>query len=243
MGAPGETTEIEGWKKLAGEYAVQFVEDGMIVGLGFGSTAVHALRLLGARLASGDLREIKAIPTSISVAEDAREAGIPLTSFSAHRSIDVTIDGADEVDGGLNLIKGGGGALLKEKIVAQATRREIIVVDGTKVSPVLGTRFPLPVEVLPFGWELQQDYLESLEALVELRRATDGEIFRTDSGNFILDCTFGPIENAPALAQALAQRAGIVEHGLFLGLARDLVIADSQGVRHQSRSENGKGTI
>ncbi len=165
MGGSGENAKIEAWKKLAGEYAVQFIEDGMIVGLGYGSTAVHALRLLGSRIASGELHQIKAIPTSLSVAEDARAAGIPLTTFSAHRTIDITIDGADEVDGALNLIKGGGGALLKEKIVAQATRREIIVVDGTKVSPALGTRFPLPVEVLPFGWELQQDFLESLGAV------------------------------------------------------------------------------
>jgi ribose 5-phosphate isomerase A len=237
MAETGENVKVEGWKKLAGEYAVQFVEDGMTVGLGFGSTAVHALRLLGSRIASGELHEIKAIPTSLSVAQDARAAGIPLTTFSAHRTIDITIDGADEVDGELNLIKGGGGALLKEKIVAQATRREIIVVDGTKLSSVLGVRFPLPVEVLPFGWELQLEYLESLGASVELRTTSDGEIFNTDSGNLVLDCHFGPIENPQVLAQALAQRAGIVEHGLFLGFAHDLVVADGQGVRHQARSE------
>ena len=237
MAETGVNESVESWKKQAGEYAVQFVENGMVVGLGFGSTAVHALRLLGARIASGDLNEIKAIPTSRSVAADARAAGIPLTTFSAHVAIDITIDGADEVDGQLNLIKGGGGALLKEKIVAQATRREIIVVDGTKVSYTLGTRFPLPVEVLPFGWESQQEFLEALGALVELRTGLDGEVFNTDSGNLILDCHFGPIQNPKMLAGALAQRAGIIEHGLFLGLAHDLVVADAEGIHHQARSE------
>ena len=237
MGETSEMERVEGWKKLAGEYAVQFVENGMVVGLGFGSTAVHALRLLGLRIASGELKEIKAIPTSNSVAEDARAAGIPLTTFSANPTIDITIDGADEVDQELNLIKGGGGALLKEKIVGQATVREIIVVDGTKVSAVLGTLFPLPVEVLPFGWELQLKYLVSLGASVELRKTSEGEAFATDSGNFILDCDFGPIQEPQALASALVKRAGIVEHGLFLGLAHDLVVADEKGIRHQNRSE------
>ncbi len=228
--------ELDNWKRLAGEYAVQFIEDGMIVGLGFGSTAVHALRLLGRRISSGDLTGIKVIPTSNSVAEDARSAGIPLTGFSEHPVIDITIDGADEVDPGMNLIKGGGGALLMEKIVAQVTQREIIVVDGTKLSPLLGTRFALPVEVLPFGWELQQAYLKSLGAMVERRRAPNGEVFTTDSGNFILDCDFGPIQKPEDLARELESQAGIIEHGLFLGLADDLVVGDENGVRHQTRT-------
>jgi ribose 5-phosphate isomerase A len=237
MTGKADKTELEKWKQMAGEYAVQFIEDGMIVGLGYGSTAIHALRLLGRRIASGDLSRIKAIPTSDSVGAEARAAGIPLTGFSEHLVIDITIDGADEVDPGLNLIKGGGGALLKEKIVAQATRREIIVVDESKLSPQLGARFALPVEVLPFALEVQQGFLESLGASVKLRQTSTGKAFITDSGNYILDCHFGPIEQPQDLSRKLESQAGIIEHGLFLGLADELVVANASGIRHLRKSE------
>jgi ribose 5-phosphate isomerase A len=230
---PDKATIAE-WKRQAGEYAVGFVEDGMVVGLGFGSTAIHALRLIGKKVRSGELQNILAIPTSESIAIEARREGIPLTDLEANPEIDLTIDGADEVDPDLNLIKGGGGALLREKIVAQSTRREIIVVDGTKPSPRLGTHFALPVEVLQFGWSVQGKFLQTLGAEVRRRMDDQGEAYVTDGGNYILDCDFGPIQDYVALAAQLAGRAGLVEHGLFLGIADDLVVADGDGIRHHA---------
>jgi ribose 5-phosphate isomerase A len=147
----------------------------------------------------------------------------------------LTIDGADEVDPALNLIKGGGGALLREKIVAQASRREIIVVDESKTSPLLGTRWSVPVEVVEFGWRTQLAYLESLGGRPNARRNPDGTPFRTDQRNLMVDCHFGPIEDAAGLAALLTSRAGIVEHGLFLGLATDVIVAGQQGLRHLTR--------
>jgi ribose 5-phosphate isomerase A len=147
------------------------------------------------------------------------------------RALDVTIDGADEVDPQLNLIKGGGGALLREKLVAQATTREVIVVDESKLSPRLGTKHVLPVEVLPFGWRSQARFLESLGAKYVVRQRPDGRDYHTDQGNLILDCDFGQIADAEKLAIALEHRAGIVEHGLFLGLTHNVVVAGSDGVR------------
>ena len=149
------------------------------------------------------------------------------------------IDGADEVDPHLNLIKGGGGALLREKIVAQASWREIIVVDESKLSPALGTRWPVPVEVVPLGWRSQGAYLESLEAQPVLRRNSDGSPFKTDQGNLILDCRFDPIYQPAQLAARLSERAGIVEHGLFLGLATDVIVASDQGIRHLKLDQKG----
>jgi ribose 5-phosphate isomerase A len=236
MGDRPSEEQIAAWKKQAGEYAVRFVQDGMIVGLGFGSTAIHALRLIGHKVRSGELKDILAVPTSESIAREANQHGIPLTRLEDHPGIDLTIDGADEVDPDLNLIKGGGGALLREKIVAQATQREIIVVDGTKISPRLGTRFPLPVEVLPFGWSTQISFLVGLGAKVQRRMNAQGEPYSTDGGNYILDCSFGPIEDLQALALQLGGRAGIVEYGLFLHMAHDLIIADAEGIRHQKTS-------
>jgi ribose 5-phosphate isomerase A len=153
--------------------------------------------------------------------------------------LDITIDGADEVDARMNLIKGGGGALLREKIAAQASRRVAIIVDDAKISPFLGVRHTLPVEVLSFGWRSQLRFLESLGAKVEPRYHADGGEFVTDSGNMILDCDFGPIHEPAELAASLGARAGIVEHGLFVGLATDLVVAGKNGIRHLQAS---KGT-
>ena len=219
-------------KRQAAERAVDFVASGMIVGLGHGSTTIFALRRIAQLLEGGGLRDVLGIPCSTHVEEDARELGIPLTTLEEHPVIDLTIDGADEVDPRLNLIKGGGGALLREKMVAQASRREIIVVDVTKLSDVLGTEWALPIEVVPFGWRAQCAFLASLGAEVELRHGENGEPFRTDQGNYILDADFGPIENLTELAAQLDSRAGIVEHGLFLGLATDVVVAGPEGVRH-----------
>jgi len=223
-------------KKMAGEKAVGYVESGMVVGLGYGSTAIHALRLIGELIRRGELEGIQAIPTADLIAEEARRAEIPLTSLEEHPRIDVTIDGADEVDPELNLIKGGGGALLREKIVAQATLLNIIVVDEHKLSPVLGTNFDLPVEIITFGWRSLEEYLRSLSAEPQLRTKTDGTAFVTDSGNYILDCHFGPIDDPYALSAELKNRAGIVEHGLFLDLASEVIIAAGDGIRSLKRN-------
>jgi ribose 5-phosphate isomerase A len=224
--------DIADMKRRAGERAVDFVASGMVVGLGHGSTTIFALRRIAELLHRGELHDVVGIPTSTHVERDARELGIPLTTLNEHGVIDLTIDGADEVDDDLNLIKGGGGALLREKIVAQASRREIIVVDQTKLSPTLGIQWPLPVEVIPFGWRSQAAYLESLGAEISLRRTEDGSPFHTDQGNLILDCNFGPISAPAQLAAQLNRRAGVVEHGLFLGLASDVIVGTDEGIRH-----------
>jgi ribose 5-phosphate isomerase A len=225
-------------KQQAARYAVDFVESGMVVGLGHGSTTIFAVRCIAKLLREGQLQGILGVPCSLHVEEDARQLGIPLTTLDEHPVVDLTIDGADEVDPGLNLIKGGGGALLREKIVAQASRREIIVVDESKLSPALGTHWPVPVEVTPFGWRSQAAYLESLGAKVVLRRNDDGAAFRTDQGDLILDCHFGPISDPAHLSARLSERAGIVEHGLFLGLATDVIVAGVEGIRHLKRGEH-----
>ena len=222
-------------KQQAAERAVEFVKSGMVVGLGHGSTAMFAVRRIARLLHEGRLQDILGVPCSLQVKEEAQQLGIPLTTLDEHPVVDVTIDGADEVDPHLNLIKGGGGALLREKIVAQASRREIIVVDESKLSPALGARWPVPVEVVPFGWRSQAAYLESLGAQPVLRLSSDGTPFTTDQGNLILDCNFGPIAQPDQLAARLSERAGIVEHGLFLGLATDVIVASVEGIRHLKR--------
>ena len=225
----------EALKRRAGERAAALVSSGMVVGLGTGSTAVFATREIGERLASGALRDVSGVPTSRATAEEARRVGIPLLSDEIPRELDVTIDGADEVDPALDLIKGGGGALFREKIVAQASRRLVIVVDDSKLSPALGTRHALPVEVARFGWKSQERFLESLGGKPRLRLANGGSPYETDQGNWILDCAFGPIADAPALAEQLGGRAGIVEHGLFCGLATELIVAGEDGIRDLKR--------
>lgn len=221
-------------KQNAATEAARLVQSGMKVGLGSGSTAAFATRRIAELLSSGRLRDILAFATSRATWEEAVRLGIPMMSEDLPVDLDVTIDGADEVDPDMNLIKGGGGALLREKIVAQVTRRQVIVVDETKPSPRLGTRRPVPVEVLTFGWRSQARFLESLGATVAIRQDGQGGQFVTDSGNMILDCGFGPIADAAHLAAVLGARAGIVEHGLFIGLADDLFVATAGGVRHRT---------
>jgi len=225
------------YKQQAAEQAVTFVESGMVLGLGHGSTTIFAIRLIAALLKAGTLKDILGIPCSSQVEAEARQLGIPLTTLDKHPVIDVTIDGADEVDPNLNLIKGAGGALLREKIVAQASRREIIVCDASKLVPVLGTRKALPVEVAPFGWQTQAAYVAALGARVDVRANAEGTFFKTDQGNLILDCAFGPIADPASLADRLRARAGIVEHGLFLGMATDVICADAEGIRHLRRHQ------
>lgn len=224
-------------KEAAAKHAVRFVQSGMKVGLGTGSTALFATRRIAALLRTGELRDIVGVPTSRATAEEAGRLGIPLLPDHLPEDLDLTIDGADEVDPELNLIKGGGGALLREKIVAQASRREIIVADETKLSPRLGTYRPVPVEAIAFGLLAQVRYLEALGAQPTVRRNRDGTPFVTDSGHMILDCHFGRIPDARELSTALDSRAGIVEHGLFIGLATDLIVAGADGVRHLSRKD------
>jgi len=229
------TQETTALKQQAAARAVEFVEPGMVVGLGHGSTAIWAVRRIAALLGEGRLTGVLGVPCSRQVEEEARALGIPLTTLDEHPVVDLTIDGADEVDPQLDLIKGGGGALLREKLVAQASRRLVIVVDESKLSPRLGTRWPVPVEVVPFGWRTQAAFLESLGGRPALRRTGEGAPFVTDHGNLILDCAFGPIADPPRLAAQMKGRTGIVEHGLFLGLATDVLVADATGVRHLER--------
>ena len=225
----------DGYKRQAAEHAVQFVASGMVVGLGTGSTAIHATRRIAALLHGGTLHDITGFATSRAVWQEAVRLGIPMLDEDMPRAIDLTIDGADEIDPKLDLIKGGGGALLREKVVAEASRREIIVADDSKLSPRLGTHHALPVEVLPFGWRSQARALAALGAEVRLRQDADGRPARTDQDNFVLDCRFAPIPDASALARALAGRAGVIEHGLFLGLATDVIVAGVAGIRHLHR--------
>jgi ribose 5-phosphate isomerase A len=228
---PAEDAERAQEKQQAADRAVEYVESGMVVGLGAGTTAILATRRIGQLLREGRLRDIVGFPCSSVIEAEASALAIPITTDPLG-TVDLTIDGADEVDPELNLIKGGGGALLHEKIVAQASLREIIIVDESKLSPALGTRWPLPVEVIPFGWHSQRRFLESLGARVTVRQQSDGTPFRTDQGNLILDCAFGPIRQPSALAATLDARTGIVEHGLFIGLATEVIVAGADGVRH-----------
>lgn len=227
--------EVAELKRQAAEYAVTFIQSGMVVGLGEGSTAVFAIHRIAALIDAGELTGIVGVPCSLRVEGLANELNIPLTTLDDHPEIDLTIDGADEVDPALNVIKGGGGALLREKMVAQATAREIIVVDEGKLSDLLGMQWALPIEVLEFGWKAQAHYLRGLGGDPVVRRHPDGTLYYTDQGNLILDTNFGPIQDVHALGAALAKRAGIVEHGLFLGLVSDVIVAGDGGIRHIQR--------
>jgi ribose 5-phosphate isomerase A len=227
-----EESEVTRYKRLAAGRAVELVQPDMVIGLGSGSTSAFVVRQLAVLLGEGKLANVVGVPTSLETESLARSLGVPLTTLEEHPVLDLAIDGADEVDPGFCLIKGGGGALLREKIVAQASRRLIIVVDEGKLSPRLGTRWAVPVEVLPFGWRSQALFLEGLGARVTLREARDGAPYRTDQGNFILDCAFGPISSPAGLATKLEARAGLVEHGLFIGLTSELIAAGPRGVEH-----------
>jgi ribose 5-phosphate isomerase A len=215
-------------KRAAAKRAVEFVESGMIVGLGTGSTADFVVEELAARVAAG--LTIIAIPTSEHTAGLARQLGIPLAGFAEHRRIDLAIDGADEVERStLDLIKGRGGALLREKIVAAASRRFIVVVDQEKLVDRLGEHMPVPVEVAQFGWQATAAALEKLDAAPELRQA-GGRPFVTDGGNFILDCHFGPIADRELTERLIKMTVGVVESGLFIGRSSAVVVATEGGV-------------
>jgi len=229
----------EALKKAAAHEAVTQVRSGMVVGLGTGSTAKYAVLRIGELMRDGQLRGVVGIPSSIQTEALAREAGVPLATFDQHPQIDLTIDGADEVDPDLNLIKGGGGALLREKILAQASLCNVIIVDDSKLSDRLGTHWSLPVEVIPFAVKPEQKYLESAGARVTLRTGADGTPVHTDQNNLILDAAFGPIARPSQLAADLDHRAGIMAHGLFIGTTREVLIAGTDGVRRLKKKSPG----
>jgi ribose 5-phosphate isomerase A len=221
------------YKQLAAQAAVEYVQDGMLIGLGHGSTVQFALESLAARIKSGKLSKISAIPCSKATEQEALRLGIPISDFEFNHSIDLTIDGADEIDPEFNLIKGGGGALLREKLVAQESRREIIIADSSKLSAILGSTFKLPIEIAPFGWERQIAYIDRIGGEAIPRKQDNDEFVLSDQGNYLLDCDFGPISNPSELSTKLESRAGILEHGLFIGLASDVIIAGPEGVSNQ----------
>jgi ribose 5-phosphate isomerase A len=226
MGGHMDTREAE--KAAAARKSLEFVEDGMAIGLGTGSTAKYAIEFLGTRVREG--LKIRGVPTSRATAQLAQLAGIPLITFDDVDTLDLTIDGADEIDPALQLIKGGGGALLHEKIVASSSKRLIIVADQHKQVERLG-RFPLPVEVIQFASPPVKKRLEDLGLRPNLRVDANGKPYITDEGNFILDCKIGEILDPPALAHTLKSITGVVEHGLFIGLASMAIIADPEGPR------------
>jgi ribose 5-phosphate isomerase A len=233
------TNSIELLKKQAGQRAAAYVKSGMVVGLGTGSTAVHAVREIGQMLADGRLRDVVGIPTSEATRREAERAGIPLTSFDQHPVIDLTIDGADEIAPNLNLIKGLGAALLREKIVAAASRQMIVVSDQRKIVEKLGTRAPVPVEVIPFARQPVAAYLASLGArpILRLDEQTSQPIM-TDEGNILLDCWFdGGLDDPAAMGQAIRAQPGVVEHGLFFNLATMAIVAAPEGVHIHKRME------
>jgi ribose 5-phosphate isomerase A len=215
---------------------VELVQSGMQLGLGTGSTAQYAIDEIGARLRSGVLRDVVAVPTSEWTSRRAARAGIPLATLDECQVLHLAIDGADEVDPHLDLIKGLGGAVLREKIVESAVRRFVVVVDESKLVERLGTRGPLPVEVTQFAWQVHAAWLASLGCRAQLRRETGGSPYVTDNGNYLIYCVFPDgIPDAARLARTLAERPGIVEHGLFLSMASDVIVAGRSGVRILSR--------
>jgi len=220
--------EKEELKRLAGEKAVEQVEDNMVIGLGTGSTIEYSLKKLGELVKSG--LKIKGIPTSVHTQRIAKEYNIPLTTLEENPVIDLTIDGADEVDSELNLIKGGGGALTREKIIAFNSKKVIIVIDDSKIVKALGIDFALPVEVLRFGWTSTKKALEEFSCNVELRKVMGDEPFITDNSNYILDCDFDRIDNPEQLEKDINNIPGVVENGLFVGLADEVIVGGKQGI-------------
>jgi ribose 5-phosphate isomerase A len=228
-------------KRAAAVQAADHVEDGMKVGLGTGSTVRFLLEELGARLRDGRLRRIQGVPTSEDTATRSTGLGIPLISLEEAGELDVTIDGADEVDPQLRLIKGLGGALLREKIVAAASRRLVIVADGSKMVHVLGTRAPLPVEVEPFGRRVHEPFFRALGSTPTLRTGAGGAPFRTDGGHLIYDLTFPDgIIDPEGLERELDRRTGVIESGLFLGMASEVVVAHDEGIKVVRRGDGGE---
>jgi len=228
MGSP----EQNQWKRAAAEAAVKLVEDGMVVGLGTGSTAALFVSLLARRISKERLRVV-GIPTSKETATQARKLKIRLVTFAEHAQADLTVDGADEVElRTLYLIKGHGGALVREKIVAASSTRMVVVADETKLVEKLGSLVSVPVEVVKFGWQATERKLSQLGGNPSLRLGADRKPFVTDGGNYVMDCAFGPMEKPKEIAHHLDHVVGAVGHGLFLGFAREVFVGGRDGVKH-----------
>ncbi|MBM3223587.1 MAG: ribose-5-phosphate isomerase RpiA [Candidatus Tectomicrobia bacterium] len=221
--------DLERMKQLACQRAAQEVRDGMVLGLGTGSTVYYFLHELG-RMVNEGLR-VTGVPTSVRTAQIAKELAIPLTTLEEQPRLDLAVDGADEVDANLNLVKGAGGALLREKVIAASAARFIVVVDHSKPVQQLGARYPLPVEVVPFGYAPAMRALEGLGARVSLRRGTDGQIWVSDNGNYNLDCQFGLIADPLALQKELLTIPAVVDSGLFLNMTDTVIIGEDAGTR------------
>ena len=223
-------------KQAAAERGAELVQSGMVLGLGSGTTSTLMVQSIGRKLREGTLQNVIGVPSSSGIAAVARESGVPLTTLDAHPRLDLNLDGADEVDPNLGLIKGLGGALLWEKIVATASKQVVILADDTKLVARLGTKVPLPVEVVPFGWKTHLAFVESLGGKPILRTEPDGRPFVTDEGNYILHCRFeGGIPDPADLEARLLGRAGIVGTGLFLGVANQVIIGRADGVEVLTR--------
>jgi ribose 5-phosphate isomerase A len=223
-------------KQRAAEAALQYVRNDSVIGLGTGSTADYFLEALSQALRQGRLRSVRGVPSSARSEQRARQLGIPLSDLQTSPQLDVTVDGADEVTPKLDLIKGLGGALLREKIVAQNSRQLVILIDSSKRVDVLGEKGPLPVEVATFGHEAQERFLRALGGVPKLRMKDDkSEPFVTDNGNYIYDCKFPAIPDPDVLDLALSRRAGVIESGLFLGMASLVLVGDDRGVTTLTR--------
>ncbi len=229
-------SDLDFQKRQAALKATDYVTDGMVVGLGTGTTAKHLITALGERVRMG--LKIQAVPTSHDTAALARQSGIPLVESDNAWTIDVAIDGADQVDPRFNLVKGGGGALLKEKIVAAAAKQFVVMVDHTKLVPALGGSFPLPIEVVPFGWGNTARHIERESGGTAVLRERNGEVFQTEAGNVILDLHMPTIVDPASLEIALNQIPGIVETGLFIGRTSILIVGHAQGVEVTITSES-----
>ena len=223
-------------KQAAAERGASLVRSGMVLGLGSGTTSALMVQAIGRKLREGTLRDIVGVPSSSAIAAVARESGVPLATLDERPALDLNLDGADEVDPNLDLIKGLGGALLWEKIVATAAREVVILVDDSKLVSRLGTKAPLPVEVVPFGWKSHLVFIASLGGAPTLRLEPDGKPFVTDEGNYILHCRFeGGIADPAGLEAKLLGRAGIVGTGLFLGVAHRVIVGKPDGVEVSTR--------
>jgi ribose 5-phosphate isomerase A len=233
--------DVEHMKQLACQHAAQEVQDGMVLGLGTGSTVYYFLQELGRMVREG--RRLTGVPTSVRTAEIATQLAIPLTTLDNQPHLDLAVDGADEVDANLHLVKGAGGALLREKIIAASADRFVVVVDASKVVTQLGERYPLPVEVVPFGYTLAIRTLEGLGAGVSLRRSTDGQPWVSDNGNYILDCHFGPIPDPVALQKELLAIPAVVDSGLFLNMTDMAIVGQADGVRLLQRGEGARASV
>ncbi len=229
-------SDLDWLKRQAALKATDYVHDGMVVGLGTGTTSRHLIIALGERVRAG--LKIRAVPTSHDTADLARHSGIPIIDSDHAWTIDVAIDGADQVDPQFNLVKGGGGALLKEKIVAAAAKRFVVMVDHTKLVPALGGSFPLPIEVVPFGWGSTARHIERASGGTAVLRERNGVVFQTEAGHVILDLHMPKIDDPASLEIELNQVPGIVETGLFIGRTSILIVGHTQGVDVTSATES-----